>query len=337
MRKVFLSLAIVLCVLCVFSAPEALAKSKKSKKKASQPHMNGVEAIIRGQQSGEAVEIVDPDNPKKRITVEAPKAEKTEEKANKDEEKEQAKEPSNETPEAPPAPPIIVIDPGHGGKDPGASGAFGKGKKAFTVREKDIVLQISKHLEAALKKKLKAKVYYTRPNDTFITLGERNRIANRRHGDLFISIHANAAKNPSAKGIEIYSLNKATDEASRRLAARENEGAPQEEHDMEAILSDLEQTSAAEESAVLAADVEKSFSRKLKQKYGIERLEKKTALFYVLVGAKCPGLLIETGFVTNPAEGKRLKTPAYQKDMANAIADAVAAYLAKADQATGDL
>jgi N-acetylmuramoyl-L-alanine amidase len=230
-----------------------------------------------------------------------------------------------------------VIDPGHGGKDPGAIGSFGKKKKRWTAREKDVVLQISKQLASALKKRLGAKVFYTRSNDAFITLGERNRIANRRQCDLFLSIHANAAKNPKAEGLEIYSLNKASDEASQRLAARENAGAPAEEKDIEAILSDLLQTAVAEESVALAGEVENSFRKRLQRKYGIERIETKTALFYVLVGAKCPSLLIETGFVTNPKEGKRLKQATYQKDMANAVAEAVAAYLSKAEQAGEDL
>lgn len=235
-------------------------------------------------------------------------------------------------------PPLIVIDPGHGGKDPGAMGTFGKKKKKkWSVREKDVVLQISKQLAASLKKRLGAKVSFTRPNDTFIALGERNRIANHRQCDLFLSIHANAAKNPKAEGLEIYSLNKASDEASQRLAARENEGAPTEEKELEAILSDLLQTAVAEESVLLAGEVEASFKKRLKPKYGIDRIETKTALFYVLVGAKCPSLLIETGFVTNLKEGKRLKQASYQKDMANAIAEGVGAFLNKADEAEGEL
>jgi N-acetylmuramoyl-L-alanine amidase len=234
------------------------------------------------------------------------------------------------------APPVIVIDAGHGGKDPGAQGTFGKGKKKTIVREKDVVLQISKQLAAALKKKLGAKVSFTRPNDTFITLGERDRIANRRQADLFLSVHANAAKNPDAQGLEIYYLNKATDEASQRLASRENEGAPKQAEDLEEIVSDLLQTAATEESSVLASEVKTSFRKSLVDKYDIERLEVKTALFYVLVGSKCPSLLIETGFVTNPQEGKRLKQIGYQKDMAGAIADAVARYW-KSSQEKGDL
>lgn len=355
MRKAFRCfLVFFLCtlMLCVFASSEAWAKSKK-KKKSTQPHMNGVEAVIRAQESGQSVELVDPDNPKKKIVVEAPKDDKKKkQKEEKDDKDVATKEVAKEgprivlEPEAAEqamaetqvvlAPPVIVIDAGHGGKDPGAQGVFGKGKKKTIVREKDVVLQIAKQLAAALKKKLGAKVSFTRANDTFVTLGERDRIANRRQADLFLSVHANAAKNPDAKGLEIYYLNKATDEASQRLASRENEGAPKQGQDLEEILSDLLQTAATEESAVLAGEVKKSFRKSLVDKYDIERLEVKTALFYVLVGAKCPSLLIETGFVTNPEEGKRLKQIAYQKDMANAIADAVARYW-KSSQEKGDL
>jgi len=304
------SLVTLILVLSLAFSPAAFAKPSKSKK----TRMNGVEAVIRGQQNDEEKEPVE----MKVATV-------------------PSKEAAGATPEMqPPLPPTIVIDAGHGGKDPGAQGVFGKGKKKSVVREKDVVLQIAKRLAAALKKKLEAKVFFTRSNDTFITLGERDRIATHRQADMFLSVHANAAKNPEARGLEIYYLNKASDEASKRLAARENEGAPKQGQDMEEILSDLLQTAATEESSVLADEVEKSFRKQLVDKYEIERLEVKTALFYVLVGSKCPSLLIETGFVTNPEEGKRLKQVAYQKDMVNAIADAVTRYW-KSSQEKGDL
>lgn len=229
-----------------------------------------------------------------------------------------------------PPPPVIVIDPGHGGKDPGA---ISKPK----IREKEIVLSISKRLGQALKKKLRAKVYFTRSNDRFITLGDRNRIANKRSCDLFLSVHANASKNSNAEGIEIYYLNKATDEASRRLAARENEGAPKKETEIEAIVSDLLQTAVTEESAVLAREVKRSFKRRIQKKYKVDDIRVKTALFYVLVGAKCPSLLIETGFVTHKKEGKRLKQASYQRDLSSAIAEAVARYWVKLEETGSDL
>lgn len=223
--------------------------------------------------------------------------------------------------------PTIIIDPGHGGQDPGALG-----KK---IREKDVVLTISKKLAQALKKKLNAKILYTRPDDRFISLGARDRIANRNSCDLFLSIHANASTSPQAHGIEVYYLNKATDSASRRLANRENAGAPKKLKDTEAIVSDLIQTAATEESADLAGYVKRSLHKRLKPK-SPQDIRVRTALFYVLVGAKCPSLLLETGFVTNPSEAGRLKKASYQKSFAEAVADGVARYLER-NHPGGDL
>ncbi len=224
----------------------------------------------------------------------------------------------------------IIIDPGHGGKDPGAISPY-KGE------EKAIVLQISKKVSAAIKAKLPAstKVILTRPNDTFLTLAQRNKLANKNSCDVFLSIHGNSAPNKSAKGIEIYYLNKATDQASKRLADRENQGAPSKESDMDAILSDLIQTASTEESSILAKHMKKRF-QKIQSTYDTD-VKIKTALFYVLVGAKCPSLLIETGFLTNREEVKRLKKPAFQKEMANAIAQAVVDYLTESENSNLDL
>ena len=274
---------------------------------AAEARMNGVEAVIKGM----------------------PPAKKTA--PEKQEKKKESPKPS--PPETVPAEkpsPTIIIDPGHGGKDPGA---ISKAK----IREKDLVLSIAKKLGQALKKKLGANVFYTRSDDRFITLGDRDRIANKRSCDMFLSVHANASKNSKAEGVEIYYLNKASDEASSRLAARENEGAPKKEKEMEAIVSDLLQTASTEESALVAQAVERSTKGRIQKKYKIEDIKVKTALFYVLVGAKCPSLLIETGFVTNPKEGKRLKQAAFQKDFADSVADGVARYLKSADESGGDL
>ncbi len=236
--------------------------------------------------------------------------------------------PAATAPEKPP-PPVIVIDPGHGGKDPGA---ISKKK----TREKDLVLTISKKLAQSLKRKIGAAVYLTRVKDRFISLGGRDEVANAKSCDLFLSIHANAARSAKPEGLEIYYLNKATDEASRRLAERENEGAPKKEKEIEAIVSDLIQTASTEESAILSREVEKALKRRLK-KHKTKSIRIKTALFYVLVGAKCPSLLVEVGFITNPAEEKRLKKGAYQRDLTDGIAEGVARYLAGVDAPGSDL
>jgi len=223
-------------------------------------------------------------------------------------------------PKARPAEPVIVIDAGHGGRDPGT---ISKGQR---IREKEISLAISRKLASSLAKKTGARVYLTRSRDESLTLDQRDRLANWRQCDLFLSIHANATRNSKTQGVEIYYLNRATDEASRRLAQRENQGSRGEKEDYELILSDLLQTAATEESALLAADVKKTLLKKMKPQ-GVPGVRVKTALFYVLVGAKCPSLLIETGFLSNSQEARRLKRPDYQRILADAIAEGVANYL----------
>lgn len=227
-------------------------------------------------------------------------------------------------------PPIVVIDPGHGGKDPGALSKFG-------IREKKLVLSLSKKLAVVLRKKMNAQVFLTRPDDRFITLAHRNRVANQKQCDLFLSLHANAARNPKADGLEIYYLNKATDKASQKLARRENEGAPKPEKELEAIVSDLIQTASTEESSELAGRVQKSFVRHLQKKYDIQDIHVKTALFYVLVGAKCPSLLVETGFITNKKEARRLKSDSYQRALVSALAEGIENYWNDLEKPKGDL
>lgn len=213
----------------------------------------------------------------------------------------------------------IVIDPGHGGKDPGAI--------ASHRREKDVTLQMAKLLAQRLKETLPCKIVLTRTNDKFITLGERNRISKRAEADLFISLHTNASKRRAANGLEIYYLNNTTDKASMRLAARENQGMPQEESDIHAILGGMIQNLNTEESLVLAKLVNGELKKSLKP-YKVERIKIKSALFYVLVGPGCPGLLVETGFITNHKERERLTNKAYQTRLVAGIAEGVKRYLA---------
>ncbi len=228
--------------------------------------------------------------------------------------------------------PRIIIDPGHGGKDPGACSSH------YKLIEKELVLKISKKISANLKKKMGAQVLLTRNGDQFIELGARNRFANKNQCDLFLSIHANAAANPEAEGIEIYYLNRASDRSSEKLAKRENgRMVIKNEKEIHAILSDLIQAAATEESALLAQDVKENFESKLQSVFEIESIKVKTALFYVLVGAKCPSLLIEVGFITNPQEAKRLNSEKYQSAFADAVADAIKNYWENFEKEGGDL
>lgn len=228
--------------------------------------------------------------------------------------------------------PKIIIDPGHGGKDPGASSS------KYKLVEKDLVLKFSKKISASLKKKMGAQVLLTRTGDQFIELDARNRFANKSQCDLFVSVHANAAANNEAQGVEIYYLNRASDRSSEKLARRENgRMAIKSEKEIHAILSDLIQAAATEESALLAKNIKNSLKNNLEGSFGVENIKVKTALFYVLVGAKCPSLLIEIGFITHPREAKILKSEKYQNLFAESLADAIKKYWENYEKEGGDL
>ncbi len=216
----------------------------------------------------------------------------------------------------------IVIDPGHGGPDPGAPGYI-KG-----VWEKDIVLQLAKNLAVKLRDRLKCTVMLTRSTDTKLTLEERTAMANTQRADLFISLHTNAARNKNLAGIETYLLNLATDEQAIAVAARENATSKKNISDLEYILSDLMKHAKIGESTRLANDVHQAMIQGMKKKYpDINDLGVKQAPFYVLLGARMPSILIETSFISNKLECKRLLNPSYQEDICNAIADGVQKYV----------
>lgn len=215
----------------------------------------------------------------------------------------------------------IVIDPGHGGKDPGAIGPKG-------TQEKQVTLAISKKLARELQQRIPSKVTLTRYSDLFIDLGERNEFANKRKSDLFISIHANASENKDQHGIQTYYLNNASDEASKRLATRENSMAGKSRTDLDLIMSTMLQNAFTDESRQLAQNVHSSLIKELGGKYtNVNDQKVRSALFYVLVGAKSPAILVETSYVTNPREEARLSSNEYQDSVARAIADGVIKFL----------
>ncbi len=216
----------------------------------------------------------------------------------------------------------IVIDPGHGGKDPGAPG-YVKG-----VWEKDIVLKLATTLAEKLRKRLNCEVMLTRTTDRKLTLEERTAIANTQRADLFISMHCNAAKSKTLSGIETYILNLATDEQAIAVAARENATSEKNISDLAFILNDLMQHAKIEESTRLAGDVHKSMISGMKKRYGdIRDLGVKQAPFYVLLGARMPAILIETSFLSNKTECKRLMSSSYRNDICNAIANGIEKYI----------
>lgn len=215
----------------------------------------------------------------------------------------------------------IVLDPGHGGKDPGAVGRNG-------LMEKDVTLSISKKLRERLASRLDSKILMTRDTDVFIPLEERTAIANSRDADLFVSIHINASPRRAATGIETYILNVSADAASRRLAARENATSAKSVSDLEFILNDLIKTAKTNDSGRLAAAVQERLVSGLKARYGdIRGNGVKGAPFYVLVGTKMPSILVEVSFISNPMEEERLRDEKYLDQVVDGITAGLLHYI----------
>ncbi len=216
----------------------------------------------------------------------------------------------------------VVIDPGHGGRDPGALGYL-KG-----VYEKDVVLKISKKLARKIREKLNCEVIMTRTDDQYLTLEERTAIANTKNADLFISIHANAGKDKKASGIETYFLNLATDDEAILVAARENATSTKNISDLQTILYDLMRNAKINESSRLAGHVQETLHKRMKKKYSwIKNKGVKQAPFYVLLGAQMPAILIETSFISNPKECKRLTSSKYQDALCDSIVRGIGKYI----------
>ncbi len=215
----------------------------------------------------------------------------------------------------------IVVDPGHGGHDSGAVGLNG-------LQEKDVVLAIALKLRALLKEELGLDVVMTRSTDVFIPLEERTAIANKVNADLFVSVHANAAPNRNASGIETYYLNLAKTEKAAQLAAKENGTSLEKVSVLQAILFDLMANYKLNDSAHLAEEVQKSLHKKARGYYpDVKNLGVKQGPFYVLVGATMPSILVETAFLSNAQEESRLKDPAYQSMTAEGILEGIRAYI----------
>lgn len=215
----------------------------------------------------------------------------------------------------------IVIDPGHGGKDPGA---LGDG----VIQEKGIVLSISKKLKEILTAKGYT-VFLTRETSRLIPLKERTQFATQHKADLFLSIHANASENPQANGIETYYLDvRSTDKASEQIAARENVNSGYSIQELESLLKGIIQESKSEDSRRLAEQVQ----QKLVQTTGAADRGVKHARFVVLIGTRVPAVLIETGFLSNSTERQKLATSAYQSKIAAAIAEGVDEFLGRPER-----
>ena len=244
-------------------------------------------------------------------------------------------EPAQSEPVAAPLPPVaagkfsrnktIVIDPGHGGTDPGAV----NGK----LQEKTAVLGVAKKLGDILKAR-GYKVYFTRSTDVFINLRTRTKFANDKMADLFVSIHANAAPNAvkakSMHGIETFFLSPARSERSKNAAALENKSDIEEMNyfSQQTFLNVLNREKIIA-SNKLGIDIQKEILASARKVYAASDGSVREAPFWVLVGALMPAVLVEIGYITHPVEGEKLFNEAYQKALANGIANGIDGYFAK--------
>jgi N-acetylmuramoyl-L-alanine amidase len=213
----------------------------------------------------------------------------------------------------------IVIDPGHGGHDPGAKG---KG-----INEAELVLDVALRLEKLLEKVDGVEVILTRRTDDFIPLPERTAIANREGADLFLSIHANASASGQAHGIETYFLNFANNQSAAAVAARENAASTQAMGGLPDFVKAIALNNKVDESREFALQVQHAMVERQKT---VNKLLKdlgvKQAPFVVLIGANMPSVLAETGFVTNAQEARLLKSNPYRQKLAESLFNAIRKY-----------
>ena len=213
----------------------------------------------------------------------------------------------------------IVLDPGHGGHDPGVSGNG--------ISESELVLDVSLRLKKLLENQPGMEVVMTRDSDVFIPLEQRTAMANREGADLFLSIHANASRNLKARGVETYFLNFAANPEAEAVAARENSASGQTMHRLPDIVRAITLNNKIDESRDFADTVQKAMVRTLSTR-NHELLDRgvKQAPFVVLIGAGMPSVLAEISFVSNKQEGVLLKTSPYRQQIAEALFDAIVKY-----------
>jgi N-acetylmuramoyl-L-alanine amidase len=219
---------------------------------------------------------------------------------------------------------VVAIDAGHGGKDPGASGPKG-------AREKDVVLAIARELAAELERYRGVRTVMTRTADRYVTFDERMGIARRARADLFISIHADAFEDASARGATVYALStgRASDEVTRLAAERENAAdliggvsIADKDETLARVLLDLSQSASISASVLAGQEI-------IKQLGGVTRMRKtrvQQGSFLVLTSPDVPSLLLETAYISNPREESALRNPSYQSDLARAVSAGIINY-----------
>lgn len=224
----------------------------------------------------------------------------------------------------------VVVDPGHGGRDPGARGPGG-------TLEKHVVMEITRRMEERLEEREGIEVVLTRNGDEFVPLAERSRFAVRHDADLFVSLHANAARNRGARGFETYFLGEARTERAREVAMRENASVRYEEgggagvpDDLEVILANLDLRGYQRESSFVAGMMQNA----LRSRLTVPDRGVKQNIFLVLVNASgsMPAVLVETGFLSNPRTERKLASDEGQAEIGTGLADAVVRYFRDREQ-----
>ena len=220
--------------------------------------------------------------------------------------------------------PILVIDPGHGGADAGALGSMGE-------QEKEITLDVARRVKTILEMRHGYRVYLTRESDIFVPLARRTAFANRKGAATFVSLHVNASAGHDADGLEAYYLDNTNDEASRKLAERENGIAHGESlDDLSFMLGDLIQSGKLEDSIILTRSIEGALKQKIvKHGKGVRSLGVKKGPFFVLVGAHMPCSLIEMFFIDHPHDGRLLGQDHFRSALATGIADGIRSFLGR--------
>jgi N-acetylmuramoyl-L-alanine amidase len=216
----------------------------------------------------------------------------------------------------------IVIDAGHGGHDAGSIGPGG-------MLEKDLVLDVAKRLGALVEQRLGCEVVYTRTDDTFIPLEQRTEIANDKHADLFLSIHANSSSLKTAAGVETYYLNFTTSKSALDVAARENATSQKTIFELQDLLQKIALKDKVDESREFAARIQSSlYSMSARSPAPTRDRGIRKAPFIVLIGASMPSVLAEIGFISNPRDEAMMKRADYRQKIAEALYKGVGGYAA---------
>jgi N-acetylmuramoyl-L-alanine amidase len=214
----------------------------------------------------------------------------------------------------------VVLDPGHGGNDPGATGPSG-------LREKDVVLDIAHRAAPLIARELGIATLLTRDRDDYVPLDERAARANAFHADLFVSIHCNASEDPVAKGVMTFVLDQGREDVAERVAARENAASSEAAAELSNAVSRITDRASREASLYFAELLQRSTAASLAPHYPeVPNAGVKRAGFYVLAGARMPAVLYEASFISTSAGEARLNTDDFRQKLADAIVNAVRAY-----------